>query len=81
MKANKLAGRKQVTSTFSFRAYAARLSDFRVPITEEVRFPVIERTDGNTQKSAEAELYFKDANKLCGNIMSMKQNLAKGDTK
>ena len=77
MKANKLAGRKQVTSTFSFRAHAARLSDFRVPITGEVRSPVIERAYGNTQESAEAEMYFKNANKLCGNIMSMKRNLAK----
>ena len=71
MKANKLAGRKQVTSTFSFRAHAARLSDFRVPITGEVRSPVIERAYGNTQESAEAEMYFKR------NIMSMKRNLAK----
>ena len=38
----------------------------RVPITEGVRFPVIEQADGNTQQFAEAELYLIEANKLCG---------------
>ena len=41
----------------------------RVPISGEVRTPVIEQLIAGT------ELYFKDANKLCG--MSMKQNIAK----
>ena len=50
---------------------------FRVPITEEVRSPVIEQADENTQRTAETELYFKDANMLCGSIMKMKRNVAK----
>ena len=50
---------------------------FRVPITAEVRSPVIEQADDPTQRTAETELYFKEANMLRGSIMKMKRNVAK----